>query len=110
MGFKGGRLYKTEAFLEAHPFGTAPAAFSPDGKIGTGEVNSIIRAVARLGHGRLPLYMSNAYDASRIHRFLDPSLIFARDAQLYPLSLACLLPKMLVEISALVIRELTCLQ
>ena len=65
-----------------------PAAFSPDGKIGIFEANSIMRAVARLGHGRLPLYGSNAYDASRIDRFLDASLIFARDAQLYLLSLA----------------------
>ena len=30
-GFKG-RLFKTKAFLAAHPFGTVPAAFSPDGE------------------------------------------------------------------------------
>ncbi|MGH8008583.1 MAG: glutathione S-transferase family protein, partial [Candidatus Binatia bacterium] len=86
VGFKGGRLYKTEAFLEAHPFGTVPAAFSPDGKTGIFESNSIMRAVARLGHGRFPLYGSNAYEASRIDSFLDASLIFARDAQTYLLS------------------------
>jgi elongation factor 1-gamma len=87
VGFKGGRLYKTEAFLDAHPFGTVPAAFSPDGKTGIFESNSIMRAVARLGQGRFPLYGSNAYEASRIDSFLDASLIFARDAQLYLLSL-----------------------
>src|SRR4029077_13495950 len=31
VGFKGGLLAKTDAFLDAHPFGTVPAAFSPDG-------------------------------------------------------------------------------
>jgi hypothetical protein len=48
-------LYKTDAFLEAHPFGTVPAAFSPDGAVGIFESNSIMRAVARLagpGSGR----------------------------------------------------------
>src|SRR5579862_4689648 len=33
-GFKGTALYKTGAFMEAHPFGTVPAAFSPDGRVG----------------------------------------------------------------------------
>ena len=47
-GFKG-KLYKTEAFLDAIPFGTIPAAFSPDGKVGVFESNSIMRAVAKLG-------------------------------------------------------------
>ena len=42
-GFKG-QLHKTEAFLDAHPFGTAPAAFSPDGSVGIFESNSIMRA------------------------------------------------------------------
>src|SRR5271163_2626572 len=48
VGFTG-VLHKTKAFMEAHPFGTVPAAFSPDGKIGIFESNSIMRAVARLG-------------------------------------------------------------
>jgi len=87
VGFKGGRLYKTEAFLEAHPFGTVPAAFSPDGKIGIFESNSIMRAVARLGESEFPLYGGDVYEASRIDSFLDASLVFARDAQLYLLSL-----------------------
>jgi elongation factor 1-gamma len=86
VGFKGGRLYKTEAFLEAHPFGTVPAAFSPDGHTGIFESNSIMRAVARLGERTFPLYGNDAYEASRIDSFLDASLGFARDAQLYLLS------------------------
>jgi elongation factor 1-gamma len=87
VGFKGGRLYKTEAFLAAQPFGTVPAAFSPDGQTGIFESNSIMRAVARLGGKRFPLYGHDAYEASRIDSFLDASLVFARDAQLYLLCL-----------------------
>src|SRR5713101_3567270 len=87
VGFKSGRLYKTEAFLGAHPFGTVPAAFSPDGKIGIFESNSIMRAVARLGESRFPLYGRDAYEASRVDSFLDASLVFARDSQIYLLAL-----------------------
>src|SRR5262249_42487766 len=87
VGFKGGRLVKTEAFLAAHPFGTVPAAFSPDGAIGIFESNSIMRAVARLGAERLQLYGGNPYEASRIDSFLDASLVFARDSQIYLLAL-----------------------
>jgi len=87
VGFKGGRLYKTEAFLEAQPFGTVPAAFSPDGKTGIFESNSIMRAVARLGESKFSLYGRDAYEASRVDSFLDASLVFARDMQLYLLSL-----------------------
>src|SRR5215813_8192980 len=54
-GFAG-TLHKTDAFLEAHPFGNVPAAFSPDGKVGIFESNAIARAVARLGESRFPLY------------------------------------------------------
>ena len=86
-GFKGTRLHKTDAFLEAHPFGAVPAAFSADGKTGIFESNSILRAVARLGERRFPLYGRDAYEASRIDSFLDASLVFARDAQIYLLSL-----------------------
>src|SRR6266446_369753 len=87
VGFTGGRLFKTDAFLRAHPFGTVPAAFSPDGQIGTFDSNSIMRAVARLGHERFPLYGRDPYEASRIDGFLDASLVFARDAQIYLFSL-----------------------
>src|ERR1700746_3050101 len=87
IGFKGGRLFKTDAFLKAHPFGTVPAAFSPDGRIGIFESNSIMRAVARIGEARFPLYGRGPYEASRVDSFLDASLVFARDAQTYLLSL-----------------------
>ena len=87
VGFQGTRLHKTSAFLAAHPFGAVPAAFSPDGKTGIFESNSIMRAVARLGESKLPLYGRDAYEASRIDSFLDASLVFARDTQIYLLAL-----------------------
>ncbi len=86
VGFQG-TLHKTHAFMEAHPFGTVPAAFSPDGKVGIFESNSIMRAVARLGQNTLPLYGEDPYEASRIDSFLDAALVFARDAQIYLLAL-----------------------
>ena len=86
LGFKG-TLHKTEAFLTAHPFGTVPAAFSPNGKVGIFESNSIMRAVARLGESKLQLYGRDPYEASRIDSFLDASLVFARDSQIYLLAL-----------------------
>jgi len=81
------RLYKTAAFLDAHPFGTVPAAFSPDGSIGISESNSIMRAVARLGGGQAKLYGSDPYSASRIDGLLDATLLFAKDMQVYILGL-----------------------
>jgi len=87
VGFQGTSLRKTDAFMEAHPFGTVPAAFSPDGKVGIFESNSIMRAVARLGESRFPLYGRGPYEASRVDSFLDASLVFARDAQIYLLAL-----------------------
>ena len=87
-GFKG-KLHKTEAFFDAIPFGTIPAAFSPDGKIGIFESNSIMRAVAKLGRerGHGELSGRDAYEAARIESFLDVSLLFAKDSQTYLLSL-----------------------
>jgi elongation factor 1-gamma len=87
VGFKGGTLHKTDAFLLAHPFATVPAAFSPDGQTGIFESNSIMRAVARLGKESSRLYGSDPYEASRIDSFLDASLVFARDSQTYLLGL-----------------------
>ena len=87
MGFTSTRLFKTDAFMDAQPFGTVPAAFSPDGKIGIFESNSIMRAVARLGTTEFPLYGRDPYEASRIDSFLDVSLVFARDTQTYLLAL-----------------------
>ncbi len=81
-GFRG-ELHKTDTFLEAHPFGTVPAAFSPDGTTGIFESNSIMRAVGRLGQNRYPVYGRDAYSAARIDSFLDASLVFARDSQVY---------------------------
>ena len=86
VGFRGTGLHKTDAFMTAHPFGAVPAAFSPDGTIGIFESNSIMRAVARLGESRFPLYGCDVYEASRVDSFLDASLVFARDSQIYLLS------------------------
>ena len=87
IGFAKSTLYKTAAFLETQPFGTVPVAFSPDGCTGIFESNSIMRVVARLGKERFPLYGRDAYESSRIDSFLDASLVFARDGQLYLLAL-----------------------
>ncbi|HEY5647605.1 MAG TPA: glutathione S-transferase family protein [Pseudomonadales bacterium] len=81
-GFSG-TLFKTEDFLNEHPFGTVPAAFGPGGTPGIFESNSILRAVARLGAEKLKLYGADDYEASRIDGFLDANLVFAREAQLY---------------------------
>ncbi len=85
-GFRG-RLHKTDAFMEANPFGTVPCAFSPDGSVGIFESNSMLRAVARLGQSTRNLYGDDAYQAARIDSFLDVSLVFARDGQRYLLAL-----------------------
>lgn len=85
-GFAGA-LHKTDAFLDAHPFGSVPAAFSPDGKTGIFESNAIARAVVRLAPAKTRLYGDDPYSASRVDAFLDASLVFARDAQVYLLEL-----------------------
>ncbi len=84
-GFSG-RLFKSDAFLAAHPFGTVPAAFSPGGEVGIFESNSILRAVARAGGGGL-YGGDDPYQASRIDSFLDANLVFAREAQVYLLAM-----------------------
>jgi len=84
-GFSGA-LYKTDAFLKSHPFGTVPAAFSPEGKVGVFESNSIMRSIARSGN-HTSLYGRNGFDASRIDSFLDANLIFSREAQVYLLEI-----------------------
>lgn len=88
VGLTGAQLFKTDAFLEAQPFGNVPAAFGLDGKIGIFESNSIMRVVARLGEATFPLYGRDVYEASRIDSFLDVSLVFARDSQVYLLALS----------------------
>ena len=87
IGFADRKLYKTEAFLAAQPFGTVPAAFSPDGRTGVFESNSIMRTVARLGQERFPIYGRDVYESARIDGFLDAGLVFARDGQIYLLAL-----------------------
>jgi glutathione S-transferase len=52
------------------------------------ESNSIMRAVAQLGEATSPLYGRDAWEASRIDSFLDVSLIFALDSQIYLLALS----------------------
>ena len=47
-----------------------------------------MRAVARLGAERFPVYGSNVYESSRVDAFLDASLVFARDSQIYLLALS----------------------
>ena len=81
-------LYKTDAFLAAHPFGTVPAAFGPQGEVGIFESNSIARAVARLRRHGPALYGNDPYMASRIDSFLDVSLVFALAGQNYLLALS----------------------
>ncbi len=101
-GFSATMLYKTDAFLAAHPFGTVPAAFDPEGGTGIFESNSILRAVARaaaperrqteqlaaLGAAAGGLYGEGPYEAARIDSFLDAGLVFARETQAYLLALA----------------------
>ena len=53
-GFSG-TLYKTDKFMKAHPYGTVPAAFSPDGEIGVFESNSILRATVPVSYTHLTL-------------------------------------------------------
>ena len=84
-GFSGA-LHKTDAFLVAHPFGTVPAAFSPDGAVGIFESNSIMRTVARLSRNDYPIYGQGPFEASRIDSFLDVSLVFSRESQIFQLA------------------------
>lgn len=81
-----GTRFKIDAFLDAHPFGTVPAAFGPDGSVGIFESNSILRAVAHSGEPT-DLYRRDGHEASRIDTFLDASLAFAREAQISQLGI-----------------------
>lgn len=86
MGFTGVKLFKTDAFLDAHPFGNVPAGFVEDGKTGVFESNSIMRAAARAGTVPHTLLGASLADQSRVDSFLDRSLVFARDLQRYLLA------------------------
>jgi glutathione S-transferase len=98
-GFSG-TLYKTDAFLAAHPYGTVPAAFSPDGSVGIFESNSILRATVRASEIDHGLYGCDGYVASRIDSFLDAGLIFAREAQVYLLAINTMTAKLHQRMSA----------
>ena len=92
-GFSG-TLFKTDEFLAAHPYGTVPAAFSPDGAVGIFESNSILRATVRASNVDHGLYGRDGYAASRIDSFLDAGLVFAREAQVYLLALSSMTPEL----------------
>lgn len=83
-GFDGA-LYKTDAFLTAHPFGAVPAGFAEGGGVGFFESNSIMRAAARLGPNGGCLLGDGPMEQTRIDSFLDRALVFARDSQRYML-------------------------
>jgi len=85
-GFSGA-LYKTDAFMRTQPYGTVPAAFSPNGEVGVFESNSILRAVARSAPDDNGLYGFTPLEASRIDSFLDATLVFGREAQVYLLGI-----------------------
>ncbi|MGF1456932.1 MAG: glutathione S-transferase family protein [Alphaproteobacteria bacterium] len=84
-GFSG-VLYKTDAFLKAHPFGSVPAGFSGDGTVGIFESNAIMRAAARCGPNAPALLGTDVMQQCRVDAFLDRSLVFARDSQRYLLA------------------------
>ena len=92
-GFSG-TLYKTDAFMRAQPYGTVPAAFSADGAIGIFESNSILRAVARATDDPIGLYGHSPMQASRIDSFLDATLVFGREAQVYLLGVDAMSPEL----------------
>ena len=85
-GFKG-KLYKTDKFLEKHPFGTVPAGFNSDGTEGIFESNSIMRAVARVSNVKSLYGDEDPFKQSRIDSFLDANLVFAREFQVYVLEI-----------------------
>ena len=85
-GFKGS-LYKTDKFTEQHPFGTVPAGFIGDERVGIFESNSILRAVARECKDKTLYGGEDIGLKSRIDSFLDANLVFSREFQVYLLEL-----------------------
>ena len=85
-GFRGS-LYKTDDFIEQHPFGTVPAGFVGEGRLGVFESNSILRAVARECKDKSLYGGSDLNFTSRIDSFLDANLVFSREFQVYLLEL-----------------------
>jgi len=78
------------AEVTSSPDGTASSVPATDGhvdpRLGGAGFNTT-RAVARLGDVELGLYGKDPYETSRIDSFLDASLVFARDSQIYLLAL-----------------------
>ena len=85
-GFKGS-LYKTDEFIEQHPFGTVPAGFIGHERLGVFESNSILRAVARECKDKSLYGGEDINLTSRIDSFLDANLVFSREFQVYLLEL-----------------------
>jgi len=83
VGFSGRTLFKTDDFLQAHPFGNVPAAFSGDGSVGIFESNAIMRAAARCGPHGNSLLGTGPLIQSRIDSFVDRSLVFSCTLQRY---------------------------
>lgn len=86
VGYKGHELFKTDRFLEAHPFGNVPAGFDVETGAGVFESNSIMRAAVRCGDMPHELLGEGPFGQSRVDAFLDRALVFARDIQRYLLS------------------------
>ena len=84
-GFTGA-LYKTDAFLQANPFGDIPAAFAEDGSTGIFESNAIMRLAALSGPNAPALYGDTNVARARIDGFLDKTLLFADVIQKYILA------------------------
>jgi len=80
-------LYKTDSFIKEHPFGTVPAAFVGDERMGVFESNSILRAVARQSKDSSLYGGKNISLQSRIDSFLDVNLVFSREFQVYLLEM-----------------------
>ena len=85
-GFSGA-IYKTDNFMREHPFGTVPAGFIGNEKIGVFESNSILRAVARQSQDETLYGGKNHELQSRIDSFLDVNLVFSREFQVYLLEM-----------------------
>ena len=88
-GFKGS-LYKTDEFINQHPFGTVPAGFVGDEHLGVFESNSILRAVARECKDKTLYGGEDINLKSRIDSYLDANLVFSREFQVYVLELKSL--------------------
>ena len=65
-GFTGD-LFKTSEFLNQHPFGTVPAAFVGENKMGVFESNSIMRALSRKRSSTELYRPKDSAKSTRIH-------------------------------------------